>query len=163
MKRCVRPHATATDSGSTELSRLILSATAIGAGLALAWFALTLLGLGRFCFEHGLFTALRDSEALRPDCFVIGVNGWANPKFWLLSNAAVTCALSLLSFFTAYGFFRNRGWAWLLALVCTLAGVAMFVALAVALSQFRTLGLVSATTLGLAAVFLFCWRRPINR
>jgi len=126
----------------------------MGAGLVFGWFALTLVRLGMFCFEGEFFSGFGDPEALRPDCFVVRVNGWANPKLWLVTNLAISSVLALMAFTTAYGFFRTRRWARTIGLIGSIVGMMLFVTVAFALVEFRTLGAICTAAFGFAVLFL---------
>jgi hypothetical protein len=67
-------------NSANNATRATLAVAAISAGLAMLWFALMLAGLGMFCFDGALFSPSRAQAALAPDCFVIGVATWVNPK-----------------------------------------------------------------------------------
>jgi hypothetical protein len=137
---------------ATRATRATLAVAAIGAGLAMLWFALMLAGLGMFCFDGALFSPSRAQAALAPDCFVIGVAAWVNPKVWLLGNLLWAIVLSLWALASAVGLLWNRSWSTTVALTGTVIGVAYFLQLAVALSQFRT---VSSFSVAAVALFAF--------
>lgn len=116
------------------------------------WFALMLAGLGMFCFDGALFSPSRAQAARAPDCFVIGVAAWVNPKGWLLGNLLWALVLSLWALASAYGLLWNRSWSTTFARTGTVLGLVYFLELAVALPQFRT---VSSFSIAAVAFFAF--------
>ncbi|QNB00094.1 hypothetical protein [Massilia sp. Se16.2.3] len=100
-----------------------------------------------FCFDGRLFEGWNDRSAWVPDCFVIGVSDWINPKLWVLGNLAVAVALSVWAYATAYGLFRSRSWCGAVALGGSLFGMAYFAQLALALPEFRTESIVGMSAL----------------
>jgi hypothetical protein len=132
--------------------------TAASGGLALLWFALTLAGLGMFCFDGALFRDFNDRTSFAPDCFVVHVNVWINPKRWLLGNLACAMALGLWSCVAAYGLFRARPWGRMVSLAGTAFGIFYFAELAIALPEFRTVGIFSIAVL--ACLPLGCFAAP---
>jgi hypothetical protein len=120
----------------------------VGAGLALAWAAIALLALGMFCFDGVPLAAFHDPGALAPDCFVVHVNNWVNPKVWLVTNLAVAATLSLIAHVAGYGFMRGQLWAQSCISVVALLGSAFFAALAVALENLRLFGIGCGVALG---------------
>ena len=127
--------------------RLALGMIAAGSGLALLWFASTLAGLGMFCFDGALFAEFNDRTSFAPDCFVVGVNAWINPKLWLVGNLLCAIALGLWSGVAAYGLLRARPWSRTVSLAGALVGILYFAELAFALPEFRTAGISSIAVL----------------
>lgn len=144
------------------MTRFSLGIAAVGIGLALAWFALVLAGLGAFCFEGVLFKQFHDDRALAPDCFVVNVSVWMNPKIWLVSNLISVVILSGCALVTGYGLFTNRAWVKSSAVAGALFGFVLFVELAIALREFRVLGVVCAGALGGVAVAQLIPRRQLR-
>jgi hypothetical protein len=142
------------------MNRFSLGLTAVVGGVALVWFALTLAGLGMFCFDGVLFTELSDRTSLAPDCSVVGVSAWVNPKIWLLGNLLFSILLSLWAQATAYGLFRSRSWGRTSSLVGTCACTLYFVEIATALPEFRTSSIVGVAILACFAFGCFTMLKP---
>ena len=130
-----------------NVARLALGTAAAASGLGLLWFALMLVGLGMFCFDAALFSDFNDRTSLAPDCFVVGVNGWINPKVWLVGNLLGAIALGVCACVAAYGLFRARPWSRTVSLAGALFGILYFAELAIALTEFRTAGICSIAVL----------------
>jgi hypothetical protein len=130
-----------------NLIRHGLGVTAVIGGLVLGWFALTLAGLGMFCFDGALFAELNDRTSLAPDCFVIGVSDWVNPRLWLLANVFVAIVLSIWAQAIAYGLLRSRSWSRTSLSVGTFTGILYFLEIATALPEFRTSSIVGVAAL----------------
>jgi hypothetical protein len=134
------------------MARLALGIAAIGVGLALLWFSLMLAGLGMFCFDGSLLGPVSDPVSLAPDCFIVNVNSWANPRIWLLGNLFGSALFGIWAHATGYGLLRNRPWASRFSLAGTFLGIVYFIEIAAALPQFQTLGIVAVAGLGVLAV-----------
>lgn len=137
---------------TAHLMRFTLGIAAICIGLALLWFALLLAGLGMFCFDGALFGPFSNHISLAPDCFVIGVTNWINPRIWLLTNLAGSVLLSIWAHATGYGLLRRRPWAEKFSSGGICFGTAYFAGLAVTLPEFRAPGTLSASAPGCLAV-----------
>jgi hypothetical protein len=129
------------------MTRLVLGTIAVSGGLALLLFSVMLAGLGMFCFDGVLWGEFRNLTTTAPDCFVVSVNAWVNPKIWLLGNLLFAIALSLWAHATAYGLLKARAWVRMFSLVGTFFGILYFVELAAALPEFRTISIVSITAM----------------
>lgn len=130
-----------------NVARLALGTIAVASGVGLLWFALTLVGLGMFCFDGTLFGDYNDRTSLAPDCYVVGVNGWINPKIWLVGNLLGAIALGVCACVTAYGLLRARPWSRTVSLAGAFSGILYFAQLAIALIEFRTAGISSIAVL----------------
>lgn len=128
--------------------RLALGLVAMGVGLAFFWLALTLTGLGMFCFDGALFGGFDSPTALAPDCVLVHLSDRINPKIWLVTNLFGSGVLGLWAFTTGYGFLRGRPWVTTCIFSGGLIGSGFFAALAIALSEFRTLGVICSAILG---------------
>lgn len=124
-----------------------LAATAATGGLVLGWFAMSLTGLGMFCFDGSLFAEFGSRTSVAPDCFVIGVSSWINPKLWLLGNLFFAIVLIMWALVVAYGLLRSRSWNRTSSFVGALAGILYFTEIATALPEFQTIGIVGIATL----------------
>jgi hypothetical protein len=124
-----------------------LGVTAVIGGLVLGRFAVTLAGLGMFCFDGALFAELSDRTSLAPDCFVIGVSDWVNPRLWLLANLFIAIVLSIWAHVIAYGLLRSRSWGRTSSSVGAFAGIFYFLEIATALPEFRISSIVGVTAL----------------
>jgi hypothetical protein len=129
------------------MTRVCLGVTAAVGGLALIWFALTLIGLGMFCFDGALFAELSDHTSMTPDCFVVRVSDWINPQLWLLGNLSFAVLLSLWAQATAYGLLRSRSWSKTSSLVGAIAGILYFFEIAIAFPEFSTDSIVGVAVL----------------
>lgn len=116
-------------------------------------------GLGLFCFDGALLRPFDDRTSLAPDCFLIGVSAWIQPKTWLLANLLASAALGIWAQVAAYGFLRGRAWAPRYALCGAIPGIAFFAALAAALPQFQLIGLGGAALLTCTVVAYVLGRR----
>jgi hypothetical protein len=123
------------------------------------WFSLTLLTLGIFCFDGVLFEDFNSRTSLAPDCLVVHVNSWANPKIWLLANLFAAIALASWAQTVAYGMLRERPWVGMLSLRGTIIGILYFTEIAVALPEFRVESVWGIVILSCFAIALFAAQR----